>query len=86
MIAKSQILVENPRFDQFACRVLVTELLLGRDSNLKGEALPILTVLKFKDKLLEIFEEEKSKTALKEKGKNDSLNIKVLLIFLGNFV
>lgn len=70
VIEKSGILVENPRFDSFACRVLVTELLLGRANGLKGEAMPIVTVLKYKDKLLEHFKEAQTTITLKEKGNN----------------
>lgn len=68
VIEKSGILVDNPRFDSFACRVLVTELLLGRANGLKGEAMPIVTVLKYKDKLLEHFDKAQQTIALKEKG------------------
>lgn len=50
IIDKTKILIENPRFDPWLARVLITELLWGK-KDFKSEAKPILTVLSYKEKL-----------------------------------
>ncbi|XP_001605827.2 probable 28S rRNA (cytosine-C(5))-methyltransferase [Nasonia vitripennis] len=50
IIDQTEILIENPRFDPWLARVLITELLWGKKV-LKSEAKPILTVLNYKEKL-----------------------------------
>lgn len=50
IIDQTEILIENPRFDPWLARVLITELLWGK-KDLKSEAKPILTVLNYKEKL-----------------------------------
>ncbi|KAL7288987.1 hypothetical protein TKK_0016945 [Trichogramma kaykai] len=52
----SKILIENPRFDPWLARVLITELLWGKKV-LKSEAIPIVTVLSYKEKLLKALEQ-----------------------------
>lgn len=50
IIDQTNILVENPRFDPWLARVLITELLWGKKV-LKSEAKPVVTVLNYKEKL-----------------------------------
>ena len=50
IIDKTEILIENPRFDPWLARVLITELLWGK-KDLKSEAKPVQTVLSYREKL-----------------------------------
>ncbi|XP_058799370.1 28S rRNA (cytosine-C(5))-methyltransferase-like isoform X2 [Phymastichus coffea] len=50
IIDKTKILIENPRFDPWLARVLITELLWGK-KDFRSEAKPILTVFSYKEKL-----------------------------------
>ena len=56
VIDSSKILVENPRFDPWLARILLTELLWGKKV-LKSEAKPILTVLSYKEKVQQAYEQ-----------------------------
>lgn len=51
-IEKTQILQENPRLSPTLCKVLVTELILGR-KQLIGESRPVQTVRAYQDRLIE---------------------------------
>ncbi|XP_013097732.1 28S rRNA (cytosine-C(5))-methyltransferase [Stomoxys calcitrans] len=51
-IEKTQILQENPRLCPSLCKVLVTELILGR-KQLNGESKPVQTVREYRDRLIE---------------------------------
>lgn len=50
IIDKTKILTENPQFNPYLARVLITELLWGK-KEINSEAKPIVTVLKYKEKL-----------------------------------
>lgn len=59
VIEKSEILVRESRFDPYVCRILLTELLIGHENGLTGQAKPIQTILTYKTDLLNIFNELK---------------------------
>lgn len=50
---KTNIIVENPRFDPWLARVLITELLWGKKV-LKSDAKPVEIVLSYKEKLQQV--------------------------------
>ncbi|KAJ8683075.1 hypothetical protein QAD02_018867 [Eretmocerus hayati] len=50
IIEQTQILVENPRFDPWLAKILITELLWGK-KRLASDAKPVLTILEYKEKL-----------------------------------
>ncbi|XP_026669434.1 probable 28S rRNA (cytosine-C(5))-methyltransferase [Ceratina calcarata] len=50
LIKKTDLLVNEPRFDPWLAKVLITELLWGK-KDLKGKAKPITTILCYKEKL-----------------------------------
>lgn len=50
LIDETKILIENPQFNPYLARVLITELLWGKKV-ISSQAKPILTVLKYETKL-----------------------------------
>jgi len=54
IIDECEILKIENRLDPYVCRVLLAELLFG-NQKLSGESKPIVTILKYKEKIFEIW-------------------------------
>lgn len=70
-IEKTKILEDNPRLCPNLCKVLVTELILGR-KQLNGESRPVQTIRAYREKLIEALggDPNSTETTLeKKKGK-----------------
>lgn len=61
VIEDSQIFQQEPRLDQYLGRILVAELLLGKQQ-LNGKSKPVETVLKYEEKLREIYQKATEST------------------------
>lgn len=78
LIAKSEILVKEPRLNPWLARILVSELLIGRKT-LNGSSKPVECVLSYHDDLLKIFNDcqnDESDKTLKLNQQNNNIDIK----------
>lgn len=73
LIRKTQLLLNEPRLDPWLARVLITELIWGKQS-IKGDAKPLQTILNYENQLRDILKtinpQQNEEPIFKKKGNN----------------